>query len=353
MKTDSRDQESLETNRSVSLRDIALELDISHATVSMALRGNPRISAKTTERVKQKAEEMGYVADPTLSALSNYRIRSKTNPRTSVLAWIEPPGETEAYEQSIEFQLYRKGAQDTARRLGFELEVFGFENHSLESLENQFRQRNIQGIAVAPITSLHARVQWSRFPWQEFSAIRFGRNEMGPPTHYVASAQVGNTVRAFRKIYAKGYRRIGYIGRPMGRMMYIAGYLGCQMELPEEQKVSPMLLDYKVDTPTLESMERWMAEQRPDAVLTNDGAIPARLDELGFSVPGDVALATMSIHDTPIDAGIDQNPEEIGAQAISSLVAQVNEHHFGIPAVRSSILVDGSWVDGAMLPDRT
>lgn len=352
MKTENRGQETLVVNKAVSLRDIARELDISHATVSMALRGHARISGVTKERVKRKAEEMGYCPDPALSALSHYRTASKKNPRTSVLAWIDPPGEAEAQTDLVEFQLYRKGAAQSAKRLGFDLEVFSIEKTDLKNMHSMFERRGIQGIAVAPIICSDVSTDWNQFPWQEFSAIRFGRNEAGPPIRYVASDQVGNTIMAFREMRAKGFRRIGYIGRSLGRLMYIAGYMGCQMELPAEQQVPPLLLDYGDFSPTSERLGQWMAEHRPDAVLTNDGAIPSMLNALGYSVPGDVALATMSVHDTPIDAGIDQNPEEIGAQAIRSLVSQVNEHHFGIPAVRSSILVDGRWVDGSMLPGR-
>ncbi len=339
--------------RNVSLRDIASELGISHATVSLALRDHERISGVTKERVKRKAEEMGYVPDPTLSALSHYRKTSKKKPRTAALAWINPPEETEVQADLVEFQLYRKGALNSARQLGFELEEFTCEKQDLQSLLAALRHRQIQGLVVAPITRHVALVNWNEFPWQEFSAIRFGANEIGPPIQYVASAQVNNTIKAFRALQAKGYRRIGYVGQRLGRHMYIAGYLGCQMELPDSEKVPPLLLDYDVLAPTIQGVERWMREHRSDAILTNIPALPAMLAELGYSVPGDVSLATMSIHDTPIDAGIDQNPEEIGGTAVRSLVGQVNEQHFGIPAVCSSILIEGRWVDGSMLPRRS
>ncbi|WP_372795045.1 LacI family DNA-binding transcriptional regulator [Pontiella sp.] len=353
MKNDDHHQKKTDGCGTVTLRDIARELDISHATVSMALRDNPRISGDTKERVKQKAEEMGYAPDPALAALSHYRQASRDNPRSAVLAWIHPAHEDQGYAELIEFQLYRKGAEESARQLGFSLEEFSLEKQDLKSMHAEFLERNIQGIAVAPITSRTAPVDWSEFPWDDFSAIRFGRNKIGPPIRYVASAQVGNTILACRHMAEKGYRRIGYIGLRLGRMMYVAGYMGFQAELESRDKVAPLLVEYEEIAPPIEKLDAWMKTQRPEAILTHCPDMPEMLAGLGYSVPGDVALATTSIHDTPIDAGIDQNPEEIGAAAIRSLVAQVNEHHFGIPAVGSSILIEGDWVEGSMLPDRS
>lgn len=45
----------------VTLRDIAENVGVTVATVSMALRGHPRISAETTARVLQAAETLGYI----------------------------------------------------------------------------------------------------------------------------------------------------------------------------------------------------------------------------------------------------------------------------------------------------
>jgi hypothetical protein len=58
------------------------------------------------------------------------------------------------------------------------------------------------------------------------------------------------------------------------------------------------------------------------------------------------------MHDTPINAGINQNPEEIGRAAVRMLSAQLNHNEFGMPSVRNETLIEGDWVDGPMLPDR-
>ena len=66
------------------------------------------------------------------------------------------------------------------------------------------------------------------------------------------------------------------------------------------------------------------------------------LENLGYRIPGDIGLATPSIHDTPIDAGIDQRPYEIGRTAIRILTALIAERSFGIPDCRSETLIEGT-----------
>ncbi|MDD7972698.1 LacI family DNA-binding transcriptional regulator [Roseinatronobacter alkalisoli] len=49
------------TTRRVTLRDVALDVGVTVATASMALRANPRISQQTTARVQEAALRLGYI----------------------------------------------------------------------------------------------------------------------------------------------------------------------------------------------------------------------------------------------------------------------------------------------------
>jgi LacI family repressor for deo operon, udp, cdd, tsx, nupC, and nupG len=52
------------------IKDVARELGVSTATVSRALRGLPRVSPDTRERVLEAASRMGYVASPHAASLA-------------------------------------------------------------------------------------------------------------------------------------------------------------------------------------------------------------------------------------------------------------------------------------------
>src|SRR5690554_4148699 len=57
----------------VTLQDIAERLGTSKATISMALRGNPLISAKRREQVRRTAAQMGYRPNMQASSLRRGR----------------------------------------------------------------------------------------------------------------------------------------------------------------------------------------------------------------------------------------------------------------------------------------
>ena len=110
--------------RRITVRDIAKEVGVSHTTVSLALRNNPRISDKLREKIQNKAKEMGYSPDPMLSALSNYRLNNQEHPVQAALAWINPWNPPEKLRSFKVFDLYWKGASQTAGNLGYRLEEF-------------------------------------------------------------------------------------------------------------------------------------------------------------------------------------------------------------------------------------
>jgi hypothetical protein len=135
--------------------------------------------------------------------------------------------------------------------------------------------------------------------------------------------------------------------------LFGVGYYWAQKTVPSGQQLAPLLLDraHSVERQQ-EELEAWIRETRPDAVLTDKGEIPEMMNNLGYRIPEDIGLATTSIHDTPIDAGIDQRPFEIGRAALRMLSALITERSFGIPDCRNEILIEGKWVDGSMMVPR-
>lgn len=339
------------------MKDIAREMGVAPSTISRALKNSPEVSETMKDRIRRKSEEMGYVPDPLLSALSHYRLTSKENPVQSVLAWINPWSKPEKMREIEEFRLYWEGAKDTARRMGFTLEEFCTVEVPLKRLEQIFRARNIQGVLIGPAHDLSfdgTATDLIDFDWKGTAVVRFGRSESYPPTHFVTSAQASNTSTTFNKISEKGYRRIGYVGLLLSMRIFGSGYHMAQQHTPKERRLPPLYL--KEGSSLSEQQDRikeWIRETKPDAIITDRDELPRMLANLGFRVPEDIALATTSIHDTPIDAGIDQDPREIGRTAIRTLVGLINEQNYGISESLTEILIKGTWVEGSMLPDKS
>ncbi|MFM2032568.1 MAG: hypothetical protein RLZZ297_1333, partial [Chloroflexota bacterium] len=62
--------------RRISITDIAQRAQVSHTTVSRALRGHPRISAAMRARIVALAHEMGYVPNIIAQSLQQQQTRT-------------------------------------------------------------------------------------------------------------------------------------------------------------------------------------------------------------------------------------------------------------------------------------
>src|ERR1700686_115435 len=82
------DMETIPPKARVVLSDIARKLNVSHTTVSRALRNDRQISRPLCQRVQRTAAEMGYRPDAMLTALAHYRRSSKAIPGAAEIAWV-------------------------------------------------------------------------------------------------------------------------------------------------------------------------------------------------------------------------------------------------------------------------
>lgn len=340
----------------ITIYDIAEAVGVSHTTVSKALRNNPRISKATRIRVQEKAAAMNYRPDPMLAALASYRMANQDKKMQAVLAWINPFRDPALLRQTKEFDLYWQGTKETANRMGYQLEEFNTVDLSLPRMNTIFKTRNIQGILLATLCGPgyeDPSIDWQAFPWQDYAIVRFGREISYPEAHYITSAQTTVGILAFKSMRERGYQRIGFVGKHSRQRIFSAGVSFAQEEIPPEDVV-PRLYISETDPMDVQRdmLKNWLQSHQPDAILTDRTLLIELLKKLGLRVPDDIAVATTSIHDTPINAGIDQNPIDIGRAAVRTLMSLINEHTMGIPEVRNEIKIEGKWVDGSMLPER-
>ena len=340
--------------RRVSLRDIAKMMGVSHVTISLGLRNSPEISAKMKAEIQRVAAELGYRPDPMLNALSSYR-QSKGNPAfQAVIGWVnawKKPAELRGHE---EFDAYWKGANSAAQKLGYRLEEFQVDKQiTFPRLHQILSSRGIRSLLLPPH---HELPQWGDFPWDKYYVVKFGRSLREPQTHLVTSDQALNTVLAFEKIEALGYRRIGFVTQePYLRKhghMFEAGFLVAQQALEPKQRLPILALVDMKPAEAVAPLTAWIKKQRPDAIYTDVPWILEVIDNAGFRVPEDFSLAATTLIDTGIDSGIDQHPTEIGRVGMLLLNSMINDNAIGTPSIFQQILIKGSWVSGTSMPAR-
>ena len=343
-----------ESNPRVSLRDIAAKLGVSHSTISLALRNHPRISPAMRETVKRTAEAMGYRPDPMLAALANYRRGREIKPVSSCVAWINAWPKPEKLRALKEFDGYWRGASKAAEKFGFRLEEFRLgPDCSPKRLHQILRARSITGLLLPPHQT---EPDWGNFPWNEYCLLRFGRSLAVPACHVVTSDQIANSMLGIQRIRERGYRRIGFVspGGDFSRrgLQWERGYIGGQRMIHDPHPLPVLELPVPPEKQKA-ALANWMKKHQPDAIFTSAPNMAELLGSLGFRVPEDVGLAVTSVLDAGADAGIDQHPEEIGRVAFLMLNSILLDRANGIPSIFRQILVEGSWVDGHSLPERT
>ncbi|MGC3989746.1 MAG: LacI family DNA-binding transcriptional regulator [Chthoniobacteraceae bacterium] len=347
----------------VTLRAIAQRLGISHASVSKALRNDPKIKETTRARVQKMAREMGYRPNPMATGLAEYKRTSTIRPIQAVLAWFNFWPRPQQLREYKAFNLYWRGAQSAAEKFGYRLEEFTVNDGvSPARLQNILLTRNIHGILIAPLHQ--TMVNWLDFEWSYFSVVRLSRATMGLPDFpLVTSAQFDSGVMALKKMLEHGYERIGFFGHLTTRWTYLGGFLQEQMiSIPKSQQIPPMLLEETITDQVLKGskaadevqarFEKWLEKDQPDAILTDSHVLALLLERARRRVPEDVAVAALNTLDTPFSAGLYQNPEEIGRVAVLVLISLINDNAHGLPEIYREILVKGTWEDGNSLPLR-
>ena len=331
----------------VTLRDLAKTLGVSHVTVSLALRNSPHISKARCKQVQEMAQAKGYRPNPAASALANYKRESKITPIHAELAWLNLWKSPKDLRSFAEFDRYWQGAFGAAEAYGYRLEEFVCgASMPLSRLEKVLVARGITGILLPP--HRHSP-DWEGFPWQNFSAVRFGRSIDTPRVHLVGSDHVANTILSFKEIQKRGYERIGFVtgtARDSGHL-FEAGFYMAQRTVCERLRL-PILALTEDDQPS--KLSAWLSKTKPDAVLTDVQRVPEWIRKCGYRVPEDVGLAVTSILDGNANAGIYQNPEEIGRVGVLTVLSLINDNALGVPPIFRQHLVEGRWVDGFDLP---
>ncbi|MGE9266786.1 MAG: LacI family DNA-binding transcriptional regulator [Verrucomicrobiales bacterium] len=341
-------------DKNITVRDIAAAVGVHHSTVSLALRNHPRISEATRAKVRQKADEMGYRPDPMLSALASYRLKQNQQKITSSLALLNAWSAPDKLRQFKEFARFCEGAEARAAELGYQLEEFHFgPKFPPAKLHRILQTRNIRGIILPPHLE---QPDWGDFPWEHYSLIKYGRSLDHPGCHLVIPAHVTNTYIAYENILRLGYRRIGFVAFAAElrerRILFELGYQAAQASIDPAGNLKPFLFSSYDPLPEITQFRDWLEEEKPDAIFTTLPKLQNMIEAAGFEVPRDIGLAATTILDTPIPAGIRQNPSEIGRVAVSGLHSLMIQSQRGVPEKPRQVLVEGSWIDGETMPPR-
>ena len=334
------------------MQDVATEAGVGKATVSLALRDDPRIRPETRRKIKEVAERLGYRSNPTVANLMA-QLRASREPKfQATLAFLNACPDDAELKSLSTFQSWLRGAKERAHGLGYEIDYFWLHEPEINAARRLkiLQSRNIRGIILAAVFDDSSIDPGEHALFHGFASVAIGRKLVNPSPHYACNDQYDTALTAMAEMFKLGYSRAGMvISEQMDRAVkyrFSAGYNTSQKN-PDAKTVLPLL--YFTDET---AFGNWFKKTKPDAILT-DKVI---LREWARKLPGgdQVGFAHLDWDPKLTDwAGTNQNNDKVGAAAVDILIGQIHRNESGLPPFPRSMMIGSTWVDGPSLPARS
>lgn len=329
---------------------IAAEVGVSKATVSLALRNSPEVSASMKERIHAVADRLGYQLNPALGQLLS-QIRNRDNYRAT-LALVNAHPDKYSLRDHPTIPEYVEGIRRRADSLGYSIDTFWLNDGQTPArrFKSIMLARGIKGVLLVGL------MNDSQFPEkllpiaEALPTIVTGVRTHNPTLPYVCSDHHGLALQAVEKALGLGYHRPGLaLDEQIDRLVegrFSAGFLYGQLRLPPSQRLHPF---YEVRAAEKDPaiFERWLRRERPDVIFTLYNDIKQWIERLGMSVPQDIGLIQLEWRKTePGWAGMRQHNDLTGEAAVDTLVGMIHRGETGAQAEPRALLIAPSWQDG-------
>jgi LacI family transcriptional regulator len=264
-----------------SLRDIAAEAGVSHTTVSLALRNDPRIQPATRRKITKLAERLGYQRNAVLGDLMAYLRTLKTHPTHSTLGFLTAWPTRDGWRQAANHQRFFAGAKARSNELGYAIDEFWLAEKSMTPgrMTSILRARGIKGLIVHSLQEANGQLD---LRWQHFASVTKGLTVASPAMHRVVSSHYDDMQLVLSKLKLKGYTRLGLVlgtahDLRVGRA-WLASFCLHNHGTPPEAHVPALLYSKPDDT----LFKKWLQEHRPEVIICADMLVPQWLQGLGL-----------------------------------------------------------------------
>ncbi len=333
------------------MRDIAKVAGVSVTTVSYALRGHSSIPPATTARIRKCAQEMGYRANPLVSAFVSCVRHGRTLKTPTTIALLSMY--REPMQGNTQRQLRYQGALDRCREFGFNLELVepALMGLSEARLAAFLRYNNYAGILIGttPVIGTTLHIDWNDFP-----VVTLGYILNEPGIDRVRINHIQGIQIAFERLTGLGYQNVAlatfHNSSARIRDRYIAAAAICNRSRPRSKR-HPVLLTSHADL-TAKSLLQWLRKHRVDAFIdAGQKHFGKLLREAGIPIPGEIAYATSNWSPSHQGfAGVDQCPAEVGAAGVDMLISKIYANECGILPQQRTMLIAPRWRDGPSAP---
>ena len=338
-----------------TIRSLAALAGVSKATVSLALRDNPRIRECERLRIQRLAAESGYTPNAVMAHLLTQLRAGKASTYQSTLGLIYATRTPEQLNELASFREWFTACRHRARQLGYGLDEFMLFEPGMDPrrLVRILDARSIRGlVVVGPFEQSLIPAEFDPI-WQRSATVIIGMRPVRPALSCAANDQFATAKNAVLVLRELGYQRPGLcISFEVDAHVedrFQGGFGAAQRMLPKRDRL-PVFAYRPTDR---ERFLRWVERYRPDAIVTLHHEIKAWLEESRRQIPRDIALAHLDrVPDLQEWAGTQQNHQSVGYAAIDMVIGQLHRNEIGIPPFQKCTFTNSTWVPGATVQRR-
>ena len=314
---------------SITMKDIARELNVSVATVSRALKNSPRISRQQRERIQAYANEHNFSPNLIAESLRNSRVRPMK------IIGVIVPELTHFYFASV-----LAGIEEAAEKQGYRIMVaHSNEQHEREvSICKSFFENKVCGIIVSQAKDTTRYAHFQHLIDRGVPLVFYDRVCIGVNASRVVVDDYAGAYAAVSHLVETGCRRVACFNSSMKLEISKNRYNGyCDALLKHGIKVDPSLVfqcDNRSDAERIapEVLDR---DDRPDAffAVNDDTAIGILYSakRKGFRIPEDISVCGFTngqraVACDPALTTVDQHGFKVGEAAAEILMRHVEGH---------------------------
>jgi LacI family transcriptional regulator len=339
-----------------TMHEIAERAGVGKATVSLALRDDPRLRPETRRRIQKLALKMGYRTNATVANLMAQLRASRTPKYQATLGLLNVSSDPRTLSGLCTFREWVKGCHERALQLGYGLDPFWLHEPGINParLTKILESRNIRGVVIAALLDRGGLPEEFAPIWQRFACVVVGVQPAWPPLNFSSNDQFATALHAVQRLWAYGYRRMGLVLSPevdgMVERRFSAGFWAGQESLDGCERVPAFPFHHAREV----SFRAWYAQNRPDVIVCIHHEVKKWIAEMQIKVPEELGLAHLDRHqELPDWSGMHQNNTLVGAAAIDMLVGQIHRNEVGLPEFPKASFIQSTWMDGPTTARRT
>ncbi|RXK53489.1 LacI family transcriptional regulator [Oleiharenicola lentus] len=331
-----------------TMRSLAKEAGVTSMTVSLALRNNPKISVATRKRIQRLAKKRGYKPDPTVSRLMSHLRVQRSHRLQAMICGLT---DQDRLRRTEWVGRIAEGARARAAELGFGFNLINLADYigSPDRLERVLLSRGVEGLLLLPLRI--PMVCDDVLAWNKFSVVSTSHSVISPEFCRVVSDQFNNMMLLCRELTIRGYRRIGLdITHEMEQRVRhnFTAALAWHNAYGGTETVHPLVtppgnFDYRG------LLVNWLEREKPDVIITPYiDRLQEAVSRIYRGEPPPFAYALVDVGQNRPDGGIDERGDCIGRTAMELLSGMILRGERGVPEVTKNMLIQGSFVPGAL-----